>query len=319
MHKVTITNNNANQRLDKFLKKYLNAAPKGFLYKMLRKKNITCNNNKAHGHEILREGDSIVFFLSEETLKKFMAEKETPIQAGPLDIVFEDANILICNKPTGLLSQRSVAAPQDTLMDRILFYLQKKGEYSTSIDATFTPGICNRLDRNTSGIVVCGKNLPALQWLNRQRQLEKFYLAIVKGHIGQPGVLHGFHQKTAGNISVLQPAEADGTKQAITEYIPIKSQRDVSLVEVKLVTGKSHQIRAHFSHMAHPICGDPKYGDAAYNRILAKRFGVRSQLLHAHKLVFCGEEGPLAYLSGLKVASKPPPQFRDTMVELGLN
>lgn len=311
MKEVLITNGEANQRLDKFLFKYFNAASRSFIYKMLRKKRIKLNRKKAEGSEILTEGDSIGFYLAPETMEVMMAERERPPHAKAPDIVYEDENILILNKPAGLLSHPESKDSEDTLIGRALYYLYEQQEYCSAKDSTFVPALCNRLDRNTSGLVLCGKNLASVQEMNRliaQRSIDKFYVTIVKGMVTKPGTLTGTHRKDeAANKAAI--TDELGGKEAITAYEPIQWSRDITLLRVKLITGKTHQIRAHLASIEHPVLGDPKYGDRELNERLKKEYGVNRQLLHSDTIVFHVETGPLRYLDGRAFHTKPDGLF----------
>ncbi len=313
MREIIINNSEQNQRFDKFLLKYMNKSTKSFIYKMLRKKNIKLNDTKAEGNEILKSGDKITLYLSEETIEKFMEEKSVNYTADKVNIIWEDENIIICNKPIGVLSHPESSSDNNTLIDRILFYLQQKNEFNISKDSTFTPAICNRLDRNTSGIVVCGKNLASVQWLNKvflERKVDKFYRAIVKGEITKSGELVGYYKKNYNtNEAIIINKNEGGAKEIITQYNPIKYSKDYTLLEIKLITGKSHQIRAHLSHIGHAIVGDTKYGDPEINKLLRKNLGISSQLLHAEKIVFEEENGFLGYLKGNEFIATLPKDF----------
>lgn len=303
MKEIVVSNEASNQRLDKFLAKYLNDAPKSFIYKMLRKKNIKLNGQKAQGSEILAVSDCIRIFMSDETLDKFCSVKGVEFFAGELNIVYEDKHVLIINKPRGLLTHPSASSDRDTLLSRVLSHLHKNGEYDISKESVFTPGLCNRLDRNTTGIVVCGKTLTALQQLNKaiaERKSEKYYTAAVVGEIISKGVLEGYHSKDQKrNISSIKNS---GDKLAITEYEPISVKNGYSLLKIKLVTGRSHQIRTHLAGIGHSILGDGKYGGAVKG---APRF----QMLHAVSIRFFGLEGELDGLNGVVFTAEPAEDF----------
>lgn len=313
MRELKITELEENQRLNKFLAKYLNKASQSFIYKMLRKKNIKLNNQKADGSEILIQGDTLQIYLSEDTLDKFMEAKFINESAGSLSIVFEDENILIINKPMGVLSHPNNNTDKDTVIDRILLYLNKKGEYSTKSDSTFVPAICNRLDRNTSGIVVCGKNLAAVQQLNEiisNNNMYKYYRAIVNGKLNEQGVLSGYHVKNNNTNEVkISKIEAPNSKKVLTEYTPIKYTADFTLLKINLITGKSHQIRAHLQSINHPILGDRKYGDENLNKWAKDKFAFNNQLLHAEEIFFKKADGALKYLEGRSFSAAPPSMF----------
>ena len=303
MKEIIVNKDSANQRLDKFLAKYLNAAPKSFIYKMLRKKNIKLNSAKAQGLEILAESDTIQIFMADETINKFRSEKKVELHSAYIDIVFEDENILICNKPRGLLTHPGASSDNDTMLSRILAYLYKKGEYDTSVESVFTPGLCNRLDRNTTGIIVCAKTLKAAQQLNKaisSRESEKFYKAIVIGEINSKGALEGYLTKDKkNNIATISDS---GEKSVLTEYTPICAKNGYSLLKIKLITGRSHQIRAHLSDTGHPILGDGKYGGK-------KDKEPSFQMLHSQGIKFFGLKGELKLHNGTEFSAPPPEDF----------
>lgn len=315
MRQVIITKLDENQRLNKFLAKYLNKASQSFIYKMLRKKNIKVNNKKADGSEILTQGDTLQIYLSEDTLVKFMEEKLINESAGSISIVYEDNNVLFINKPIGVLSHPNNNTDKDTVIDRILLYLNKKGEYNLETVSTFVPAICNRLDRNTSGIIVCGKNLAAVQQLNEiilNNNMYKYYRAIVNGKLSKQGALSGYHVKNnnTNEVKILESKFKNG-KKVFTKYIPIEYTNDFTLLKINLVTGKSHQIRAHLQTINHPILGDRKYGNEKLNMWAKKKFSVNNQLLHAEEIFFKKADGVLKYLEGRSFFAAPPSIFID--------
>ncbi len=301
MREIAITEQTAGQRLDKYLQKYFNAAPKSFLYKMLRKKRIKLNGGRAQGGEILCPGDRLELYLSEETMAQFSEVKQVAVSPRHFGILYEDEEILVMNKPAGLLSQPD--RPQDggnTLVGQMLSYLVEKGDYCPQKDSTFTPAICNRLDRNTGGIVFAGKTLRAVQALNlamAQRQVDKFYLTMVKGILEGDRTFFGYHLKNEreNTVKVLK-APAPGAKRIRTKVHPLAYGKGCTLLEVELLTGKSHQIRAHLKAMGFAVAGDRKYGDPKWNRSLQAEFGLNNQFLFAYRAVLHFPEGPFQYL-----------------------
>ncbi len=301
MREFQINGNEAGQRLDKYLKKLLAQAPSSFIYKMLRKKNITLNGKKASGAEQLSVGDDVMLFLSEETFLKF-AEKqkssetyETLRRLKPLPVIYEDDDILIVNKPSGLLSQK--ASPSDiSANEHILGYLLRERALTEEMLATFQPSICNRLDRNTSGLLTAGKTLKGLQELSlafKERTVQKYYRCIIKGELGEGAHLKGWlwkdEDKNQVEIFETMPAHEAGARilPIETEYLPVKTAGGYTELEVHLITGRSHQIRAHLASIGHPIIGDSKYGDRRLNAKLGKEASIHSQLLHAYCMIFC--------------------------------
>ena len=303
VRQIEINANQSGQRLDKFLQKYMRGATKSFLYKMLRKKNITLNGKKAQGNEKMEQGDKVVLFFSEETLEKFCGgqPRKKEGQKADFPILYEDEQILLINKPAGLLSQK--AKPEDvSLVELVQDYV--------GCEPGFSPGICNRLDRNTSGIVVAGKTLPALQKMSelfRTREVGKYYLTIVKGAMTQKKEVEGYLLKdTKTNKVTVYREEKKGSSYIRTGYEPVAVTKEMTLLRVHLMTGKPHQIRSHLSSLGHPVLGDTKYGGAHPQ--------IKSQLLHAYELQFPKLGKPFEKISG-KCFTAPIPQtfFHNTI------
>ena len=319
MQTLTVTPNEAGQRMDKLLAKYLDQAGKGFLYKMMRKKNITLNGKKCDGSEHLKEGDEIQLFLADGTIEKFQAAHKVPGGTAAvhgykkLDIIYEDKHILAVNKPSGMLSQKAREGDM-SLNEYILNYLIDSGGLPISQLRTFKPSICNRLDRNTSGLVVAGKSLAGLQVMNgvfKDRSLHKYYQCLVNGQVKEKKLIAGFLRKDeAANTVTVYPLEVEDSVPIMTEYLPLAGNGTHTLLQVTLITGRSHQIRAHLASIGHPIVGDYKYGRQDMNDAMKKKYGVRSQLLHSWKLVMPDKlPEPLDYLSGKEMLAGLPDQF----------
>lgn len=310
MKLITVHKQEEGQRLVKLLGAYLKEAPNSFFYKMLRKKNITLNGKKADGTEKLKCGDEIRLFLSDETYEKF-AGKVQPKEKFPmakLNIVYEDSNVIFINKPAGMLSQKSV--PSDvSLNEYLLGYLEKSGQWKQEESKAFRPSVCNRLDRNTSGLVICGKSMAGLQQmaaLLKDRSLHKYYLCLVKGIMTESQHLEGYLLKdeNSNQVKIFQK-ETEGAAHIITEYEPLYTEGETTLLKVTLVTGKSHQIRAHLSSIGHPIIGDPKYGERKVNAFFRETHGIKNQMLHAWKLTFPELAEPLDNLSEKSFEAEP--------------
>lgn len=296
MKEIQITEREEQQRFDKFLKKYFKAAGSGFLYKMLRKKNITLNKKKADGTEILKKNDSIQIFFSDETFAKMRGFANTEAEyevlravSHDLQVIYEDDDILIVNKLSGILSQKAYDS-DISLNEQILSYLIHAGSLTAEQYAIFHPSIANRLDRNTSGLVLAGKTLAGQQKLAemlRERSAKKIYHCVVKGQIKEASHLEGFLVKDAATnqVRVVETPQPDA-KPIATAYKPLVIGRDATLLEVHLITGRSHQIRAHLASIGHPIAGDPKYGNLAWNQMLRQKYHITSQLLHAYSITF---------------------------------
>lgn len=305
----------AGQRLDKYLQKYLNLAPKSFLYKMLRKKNIVLNGKKAEGSEKLKNGDVIRLYLSEETLEKFHESRKAdqyPRWPG-LEIVYEDCQLLLVNKPAGMLSQK--ANPKDVSLNEYLIgYLLESGQMAPESLAGFTPGVCNRLDRNTSGLVIGAKTLAAAQEIGRllkERRAGKYYLALVKGRVTRKERIRGWLTKDeTKNQARISREPLENGAPIETAYEPLAANKEMTLLKVELVTGKTHQIRSHLAGIGHPLAGDRKYGDAAFNRYFRETYGLNSQFLHSWQIEFPVMEPPLEGVSQKSVTAKPPKLFQ---------
>lgn len=311
MKELKIGKNEAGQRLDKYLRKLLPDAGSSFLYKMLRKKNIVVNGKKSDGSEKLAEGDILRIYFSDETFEKFasaavlkqMQDKAEPHCSKPsaeydqyrklpkdkLDIIYEDEDILLINKPSGMLSQK--AAPSDISANEYLIaYLLQSGQLTEAELATFRPSICNRLDRNTSGILTAGKSLKGLQMLSamlKERTVQKYYRCMVAGLVTESADIKGWlvkNEKT--NQVTISDKKTPEAKYIETAYEPIQTGDNITLLEVHLITGRSHQIRAHLASIGHPIIGDTKYGDPSINRDYQRKYKISSQLLHAYRMEF---------------------------------
>lgn len=311
MKEFQIGNGNERQTLLKFCEKVLGEASAGFLYKNLRKKNIDINKKKCTGKEILKSGDTVHFWLSDETFAKFSGQGGEKVKAerkesNPLSdwILYEDDHVILVNKPAGLLTQKDQSGAI-SLNDWLLAYVGEKSGVK--------PSVANRLDRNTSGIVACGKTVKGLQALSeafRNRTIHKYYKAVVWGHLATEGTVKGFLSKgQTDNLVTVTKEGKKGAKQAETRWRLIKEGEidghPVSIVEVYLVTGRSHQIRVHMASIGHPLLGDLKYGTKE-SIALSKALRLKGQLLHAYKLAFPKLEGALEGVSGKTFVSDVP-------------
>lgn len=314
MKKIQITENDANQRIDKYIKKLLVNAPTNFIYKMFRKKDIKVNGKKVNEKYILKNNDVVEMFLYEDKFKEFTATKDIYNVKKTFKVLYEDNHVLIVYKPAGLLVHEDKNESVNTLTNQVLSYLVNKNELDLSRENTFMPGPVHRLDRNTSGIVIFGKTLAALQVLNemiKQRHcIEKSYLTICKGKVNQKRNLKGYIVKLDDQAQVkLVSKDYPGALTMETIVKPVKYNNDYSKVEVTLITGRMHQIRVHLSSIDHPIIGDRKYGDFELNKFVKKEFGLNHQLLHAYKIRFVKTFGILAYLQDKEIVCPVPKLF----------
>ena len=316
MRSITVNKNEAGQRLDKLLSKYLNLAGKGFLYKMMRKKNIVLNGKKCDGSEKLSEGDEIKLFLADETIEKFSEVKVQKVKKTKLDIIYEDDHVLLINKPSGMLSQK--AKEQDeSLVEYLIDYLLDSGKLTQEDLRSFRPSVCNLLDRNTSGLVAAGCSLAGLQKLSamfKDRSLHKYYLCVVSGSVREKKRIEGFLKKDEKTNQVtISQREMPDSAPICTEYEPLMETDTYTLLKVTLITGRTHQIRAHLASIGHPIVGDAKYGNVRVNEEAKRQYHIRSQMLHSWKLVFPQMEEPLAHLSGKSFTAPLPGEFKKVL------
>ncbi len=311
MQEIIVSANEAGQRFDKMLAKFLNEAPKSFIYKMLRKKNIVLNGKKATGNEKLNIGDSVKLFMSDDTIAKFSKTQIVHTNVK-LSIVYEDEHILLINKPVGMLSQKATESDQSAV-EHVISYMLDSGQISAEELQKFKPSVCNRLDRNTSGMLVAGKSLAALQQMGelfQNRTLKKFYRCLVVGEVKKGDFVKGYLTKDerTNKVSIMN-YETEGSSAIETEYEPIWSNGKCTLLEVHLITGKTHQIRAHLAAQGHPIIGDYKYGNEALNRRYKEKYGLKSQLLHAYRLEMPKLSNSLSQISEKQFVAPLPNLF----------
>ena len=329
MREIVIEKNEAGQRLDKFLAKYMNEAAKSFFYKMMRKKNITLNGKKCEGNEKLAEGDVVKLFLAEDTIEKFSSVQVQEVKKVDLDILYEDDEIILVNKPAGMLSQKAKET-DESLVEYLIDYLLGSGKLTESGLRAFRPSVCNRLDRNTSGIVAAGKSLAGLQMLSgvfKDRSIHKYYQCLVSGEIRDVKTVDGWLLKDEkkNQVRILTDVEAkrfggkggdEEPKRIRTKYEPIATDGRFTLLRVTLLTGRSHQIRAHLASLGHPIVGDFKYGGVS--KVNPSGRTVKYQLLHSYRLEFPKLAEPFAYLSGRVFEAPLPGYFGSVLKETGI-
>lgn len=307
MRTFHINKNDAGQRLDKFVAKATCGMPKSLLYKYIRTKRIKLNSKRAHEGDFLSEGDVVEMYIPDEFFVESSENDDySKIKYTP-DIVYEDENILLCNKKPGMLvhlgdegdKNKAIGAERETLIYLLTAYLAKKGEYDPKNEASFAPALCNRIDRNTGGIVILAKNAEALRLMNeaiRENRVHKKYLCAVHGKLDGKKTLTAYHRKDYKTNTVkIFDREVPGSKKIITEYTALSYNKklDLTLAEVSLITGRTHQIRAHMAYIGHPLLGEGKYAHNAED----KKLGYSSQALYSASVSF-ELGGSLEYLNG---------------------
>ncbi|MDR0851424.1 MAG: RluA family pseudouridine synthase [Clostridiales Family XIII bacterium] len=313
MQKIVITSDEENQRLDRFLKKYLRAAPLSLIYRIIRK-DVKVNGRRAAIDTVLKGGDEIDLFLDDVRLEGLLREHRTVKAAKRFKVIYEDDNILIVSKPVGLLTHGDEKEKRNTLANQVLGYLLENGCYDPAAARSFTPSPVNRLDRNTTGLVIFGKNPKAIRDLNNMIRhkgaVDKYYLTVVKGMLNAERSLQDriLKDEALNRVTVLPTDAAEG-RLSETKVRPVRALKGYTLVEVHLVTGRSHQIRAHLAEAGYPVIGDRKYGNAADNKRISQRFGLNSQFLHACRIEINAGRESLEYLTGMRFECALPENF----------
>lgn len=302
MKELVITKNDAGQRLDRFVGKAVPLLPESLLQKYIRLKRIKLNGKGAKRDTRLAQGDTLQLYINDEFFEKPSEENAyLKVSTPKLDIVHEDENILLINKPVGMLCHSSGDWSQNTLVANVQAYAYSRGEWKPREENSFAPALCNRIDRNTGGIVIAAKNAEALRIMNEKiklREVEKYYLCIVHGRPRPAGgLLRGYIFKDAKKNQVfVRKSPEPGAKTAETEYKTLCSKNGLSLLECRLLTGRTHQIRAQLADAGHPLLGDGKYGSERQN----KSYGEKHQALWSYRLEFnfATDAGALNYLNG---------------------
>ncbi len=300
MRTVTIGANDAGQRLDKFLTKFLKTCPQSMIYKCLRKKRIKLNGRKAEGNVKLAEGDVLDMYISDEFFGEAVSDTSFIKVKPDINIVYEDDNIMLIDKKPGMIVHEDDSEKFNTLISHIKAYLYQKGEYDPANEQSFAPALCNRIDRNTGGIVIAAKNAAALRVINekiKSREIKKYYLCMVQGHIKPAAAtLTSYLQKNEKQNRVyLSDTPKEGYKKCVTKYRTVGATDMACYLEIDLITGRTHQIRAQMAHVGHPLAGDGKYGTNEFN----KKIGLKYQALYSYKTEFAfTDDNLLSYLNG---------------------
>ncbi|MGF6376474.1 23S rRNA pseudouridine955/2504/2580 synthase [Clostridiales Family XIII bacterium PM5-7] len=319
MIKVEIGKNEQNQRLDKFLRKYLENAPLSYIYKAIRK-DVKINGKRGKEDTFLLLGDEVTLYMTDEEIQSYQKKTRNFSAKRQFKIAYEDDEILVVEKPFGLLTHGDQTEKKNHLANQVVDYLIQQGEYNPRLEKTFTPAPVNRLDRNTTGLVLFGKTSTALQELNRmireRDKISKYYMTIVSGKMkGEIRLQDKMVKDSKTNTITVHNMDNEG-REMETVARPLKTTLKYSLVEVELITGRTHQIRAHLAKAGFPIIGDVKYGKRSVNQLVRQRFDLNTQLLHAYKLVFHQSEGPMGYLNGLTVTATLPEDFDQIKQEI---
>ena len=318
MQRFVVSDSESGQTLEKYIRKVLKDAPLSFIYKLFRKKDVKVNGHWQKEKYVISEGEEVSVYITDSQLEEFIKKnKEHELVNISSWIVYEDKNILIINKPRGVIVQKDDgnSIPLDEM---VISYLINKGEYDPIKDLGYTPAPSHRLDRNTAGLVVFGKNISTLRYLSKIMQdktlIEKKYLALVVGEVDGEGEINSSLEKNSktGRVRV-----SENGKPALTKYKSVKVLDGFSLLEVTLLTGRTHQIRVHLSSINHPVVGDSKYGDYQVNKEIESKYGFKNQFLVSYMLKFNKLDEPLKYLSGKSFKIDLPKEMNDLLLKLG--
>ena len=321
MQKYIVNQRESGQTLEKYVKKVLNTAPLSFIYKLFRKKDVKVNGHWQKGKYIVNEGEEVSIYISDEQIEEF--NKKNNYQASDFIkpwILYEDNNVLFINKPRGVLVQKDDNYNDKPLDQMVIEYLMFKGEYDPQNDMAFKPGPAHRIDRNTSGIVIFGKNHDALAYLfelfQKHELIGKHYICLVTGDVEREGTVEVPLRKNFDTKKVVVAPISSGAKPAKTVYHPIERFGDFTLLDITLITGRTHQIRVHMSYIRHHVVGDGKYGDFKVNNMIEHDYGFKNQFLHASEVHFGELRKPLDNLSKKSFKAEMPDEYKELLDKL---
>ncbi len=324
MREFIVSNQEAGQTLEKYTKKLLVNAPLSFIYKIFRKEDVRVNGKHTKKETILNEGDVIALYIREEAFDSFLYSDTLNADDSIKDwILYEDENILAINKPRGILVNEGTNTNEKTLETMVLEYLYSKGEYDPESLPALKPGPAHRLDRNTSGVVLFGKNIKALQSLfllmKDKNSLRKRYYTLVKGEVSEGGIINVPLKKDEKTNLVRVSSLQAGGKSAYTRYEVVHNFKDYTLLRVTLLSGRTHQIRVHMAYIGHPVIGDNKYGDFDLNKEFKDKYGLKNQFLEAYEIEFIKTTDTLKYLEGTKITASLDEDYLDILNKLENN
>lgn len=316
-----INETESGQTLEKYVRKVLNTAPLSFIYKLFRKKDIKVNGHWEKEKYVLNTDDEISIYVTDQQLEEFKKKNDYQPNDSIKDwIIYEDKNVLLINKPRGVLVQKDDHSNDKALDQLVVEYLMFKGEYNPSKEQGFKPGPAHRIDRNTSGIVIFGKNHPSLVYLfellKNHELIGKHYISLVCGDVLEDGVVEAPLRKNFDQKKVVVASTKDGGKPSKTIYHVLEHLNGYTLLDLTLVTGRTHQIRSHMSYIRHHVVGDTKYGDFKANNFFKKEFGFENQFLHASEIHFGHLEKPLENLSSKSFKAEMPEEYKKVIERL---
>ena len=317
--KYIVTKEDGQRRIDKVVRKMLSGAPLSFIYKMFRKKDVKVNSKRVPIDYIINPGDEIEIYIKDELLNEFKENREIKLSKNDLKVIYEDNNIIIVDKPSGILVHNGENGEM-TLQMKVNSYMYLKGDYKPNNMTNFSISPAHRLDRNTSGLIIFGKNEMAMQELYKlfqdRKEVEKRYLALVTGSTPNKGIINKnlIKDEKTGTVSITSSSKG---KEAITSYIKKESfSNKYSLLDLELVTGRTHQLRVHLAYIKHPIVGDSKYGDFKVNKEFEKKYQLKNQFLHSYLFRFKNIEGELSYLSNKEFISPLTERYNNILEDL---